>query len=90
MKYFYLILLSVCLGFSGNALALDTYYDNKEGYEVKNVYNNKIPYEAFFKEYKPNPEVIKVQKTTKIGTVIQAEVPINQSEENVEQKGLED
>jgi len=90
VKYLYLILLSVCLGFGSNALALDTHYNNKEGYKVVDGYNNKIPYAAFFKEHKPNPEVIKVQKTTKFGNVIQAEIPIHQTEQNVEQKGLED
>lgn len=64
-------------------------YDNKSGYENKIGYNNKTSYRSFFKEHKPNPEVIKIQKTTKFGSVIQTEVPVHQTEENVEQKGLE-
>lgn len=62
----------------GNIYALETYYENKQGY------NNKIPYKEFFNGHSPKPEKIKVQKGK-----IQAVVPINQKEEKVEQKGLE-
>lgn len=87
------MLLSFSVLGIGTAVALDTKYDNSQSYDqtwyVESGYDNQIPYKAFFMELAPTPEKIKVQRTTKFGQVIQAEIPINQTEENVEQKGLE-
>ena len=62
-----------------SAWALDTYYNNQTGY------NNKIPYSAFFNGHSPQPEKIAVQKGR-----VQAVVPVNTKEVQVEQEGLED
>ena len=67
----------------GNVHALNTYYNNNQ------VYNNKIPYSAFFNGHSPEPDKIKIQQSTKNG-VTQAIVPVNEKEQEVEQKGLED
>jgi hypothetical protein len=78
-----LVVLSfIGLGF-GSAHALNTYYDNSQ------VYNNQIPYSAFFNGHSPKPEKIKVQVSSDRG-VVQAIVPVNEKEQEVEQKGLED
>lgn len=70
----------LCLGSHANAL--DTKYNNKQ------VYQNKIPYRMLFKQdLKPGP--IKVQKMTRSGKSIQAILPLNSKDENIEQKGLE-
>lgn len=76
------VLSFIFLGF-GSANALNTYYDNSQ------IYNNKIPYSAFFNGHSPKPEKIKVQKSVN-GKVVQAIVPVNEKEQDVEQKGLED
>jgi len=73
----------------GSASALDTHYSNKGGYDNTGGYNNQIPYKAFFNGHSPKAEKIKVQKTDRFGNVVQAEVQVNQTEENVEQKGLD-
>ena len=79
----------IFLGFGG-AGALETYYTNQGGYNNLTGYNNKIPYSAFFNWHSPKPDVIKVQKTTRSGAVIQAKVPINQPEEKIEQRRLDE
>jgi hypothetical protein len=61
----------------------DEGYNNKIGYNNRIGYNNQIPYKSYFNENAPKPDKIKVQKGE-----VQAVIPINQKEEQIEQKGI--
>lgn len=88
MKKFVIIIFLIFV-FVGSGYALETRYRNDQGYNNKTGYNNqvgynnKIPYDEFFKSKAPQPEKIKVQKGN-----VQAVIPINQREEQIEQKGI--
>ena len=92
MKKMLIMMLLTVFVLSGNVFALNTFYENQQGYDVNMGYNNKIPYKAFFDVDNPNspkPENKNVQKYDRFGNVIQAVVPVNERETKVEQKGLE-
>ena len=81
MKKLWFIAIIVCFLVSWlnvSAWSLDTYYENRTGY------NNKIPYAAFFNGHSPQPAKIAVQKGN-----VQAVVPVNEKEVKVEQQGLD-
>jgi hypothetical protein len=81
--YRLLILLTllgfILFGLGSNALALETYYNNKGGY------NNKIPYSLLFEKPKPKQQ-IKIQRSVGKG---QAVIPLNQDKQDIKQKGLD-
>jgi hypothetical protein len=83
--------LLLFLLFSSSAFCLNTYYDNQTGYNNAGGYNNNIPYAAFFYgEHAPKAEQIKVQKVTKSGQNVQAVIPVNTPEEEIEQQTIEE
>lgn len=53
---------------------------------LETKYNNRVPYRVLFQTEQPSE--IMVQKSSG-SEVVQAVVPVNQEEENVEQQGLE-
>lgn len=81
-----MLILLIFFGFgllclNSDVFALDTKYNNKQGYI------NKIPYDMLFKNHTHGQ--IKIQKRTHSGKSIQAIVPVNKKEKNIKQKGLE-
>jgi len=88
----------------GNAFALDTHYENTQGYQnwgYKNTqgYDNTFSYSDFqkmiynnkipYKEFfESDPSLMKIQSVDRFGKSVQAVIPVNQDEQEIKQEGI--